>query len=260
MITEDKAYIRGDNMPRIAREKSETGIYHVMLRGIDKRDIFIKESDYQKFIEYIKKAKKKIEFTMYAYCLMSNHIHILLKTEEDVGDIIRRITVGYAQYHNIQNSRTGHLFQNRFKSEVVLKDDYFLTVIRYIHQNPVKAGIVEQIKEYKWSSYNEYINISHNNILIDPSFALGFFTNTEEFIKYMNGKNDDKCLDHNPPKRYTDESLKEFISSFVDISKLRELDIQSRNKVLKSIKDNTGASNRQLSRVLNIGRAIMDKI
>ncbi|SDL00098.1 transposase [Natronincola ferrireducens] len=142
-------------MTRIAREKSQTGIYHIMLRGIDKRNIFINDSDYEKFIEYIKKAKEKIEFTVYAYCLMTNHVHLLLKTEsEEIGDVIRRITVGYAQYHNIKNGRTGHLFENRFKSEPVDTDDYFLIVLPYIHQNPIKAGMVERIEDYKWSSYN----------------------------------------------------------------------------------------------------------
>ncbi|AOY78083.1 transposase [Clostridium formicaceticum] len=87
-------------MVRIAREKSQTGIYHIMLRGIDKRNIFINNSDYEKFIEHTTKAKEKAEFTVYGYCLMTNHVHMLLKTEsEEIGDVIRRITVGYAQYH-----------------------------------------------------------------------------------------------------------------------------------------------------------------
>ena len=246
-------------MPRMAREKSETGIYHIMLRGIDKRDLFLKDSDYEKFISYMKKAKEKSEFAIYAYCLMTNHIHILLKTEaEEIGNIIRRITVGYAQYHNIHNGRTGHLFQNRFRSEVVDSDEYFLTVLRYIHQNPIKAGIVKNMKNHKWSSYNEYIN--NKAILIDSGLALSYFRDFKDFTKYMEEENEDSCLENEQKKRWIDEELIEFISSFLDKSRLLELDIKSRDEILKNIKENTGASNRQLSRILNIGRGILDNI
>ena len=231
-----------------------------MLRGIDKRDLFLKDSDYEKFLAYIKKAKEKSEFAIYAYCLMTNHIHILLKSEtEEIGNIIRRITVGYAQYHNIQNGRTGHLFQNRFKSEVVDSDEYFLTVLRYIHQNPTKAGIVKNMKNYKWSSYNEYIN-NKKTAIIETGFALSYFKDFKEFTKYMEEKNVDTCLEDEQKKRWIDEELREFISSFLDKSRLSELDIKSRDEILKNIKENTGASNRQLSRVINIGRGILDKI
>lgn len=252
----------GDSMPRIAREKSQTGIYHVMLRGIDKRDLFLKASDYQKFIDYIQKARDKNKFAIYAYCLMTNHIHILIKTEketetQDIGDIVRRITVGYAQYHNIQNGRTGHLFQNRFRSEVIESDAYFLEVLRYIHQNPLKAGMVKNIEDYQWSSFNAYFD--SENIVVDTTFALGFFRDNKHFETFMKQKNNDQCLEYNPKVRYTDEDLKEFVSSFVDINTLSELDIGSRDKVLANIKEVTTSSNRQLSRVLSIGRGIIEK-
>ncbi|WP_132995115.1 transposase [Sporanaerobacter acetigenes] len=90
-------------MPRGTREKSESGIYHVMLRGIDKMDIFLSNSDYEKFLYYIREAMDKSNFVVYGYCLMTNHVHLLIKTEtEEIGDIVRRIAVGYAQYHNLK--------------------------------------------------------------------------------------------------------------------------------------------------------------
>ncbi|AKL96108.1 transposase [Clostridium aceticum] len=245
-------------MARTAREKSQTGIYHIMLRGIDKRNIFINDLDYEKFIEYTKKAKEKSDFTIYGYCLMTNHVHMLLKTEsEEIGDVVRRITVGYAQYHNIKNGRTGHLFQNRFKSEPVNTDDYFLIVLRYIQQNPIKAGMVERIEDYKWSSYNSYIK---KDTLINSTFALDYFKDIQGFIEYMTEEREDKCLEYNPKKRYTDEELEETISLLVDISILHNLDIEARDNMIKGIKETTGASNRQLSRILKIGRGILDKI
>ncbi|MBS4024265.1 MAG: transposase [Clostridia bacterium] len=119
-----------------------------MLRGIDKRDLFLNDSDYQKVIDYIQRAKEKIEFTVYAYCLLTNHTHLLLKKQTaslEIGDIVKRITVGHAQYHNVKNGRTGHLFQNRFKSEAVESDTYFLTVLRYIHIPETLEAVIEML-------------------------------------------------------------------------------------------------------------------
>jgi putative transposase len=249
-------------MPRGTREKSESGIYHVMLRGIDKMDIFLSDSDYEKFLYYVREAMDKSDFVVYGYCLMTNHVHLLIKTEtEEIGDIVRRIAVGYAQYHNLKNGRTGHLFQNRFRSETVDSDAYFLMALRYIHQNPIKAGMVENIEDYRWSSYTEYINIEKkNDMIIDPSFALSYFSDVESFMNYMGMKNEDQCLEYDEKIRYTDEELMEIISSFTDISKLKSLDTKSRNEILKMIKANTKASNRQISRITGVGRGVLEKI
>ena len=248
-------------MPRIARKKSNTGIYHVMLRGIDKRDIFLNESDYAKFIHYIKRAKERVDFTLYGYCLMTNHVHLLLKTESsEVGEVVKRISVGYVQYHNIKNGRTGHLFQNRFKSEIVESDRYFLTLLRYIHQNPIKAGMVKNIEKYPWSSYLDYIHEKSNSI-IDTAFGLRYFRDMKEFELYMKESNEDeRGIENESKSRYTDEDLRSYISTFVNINRLHEIDKKSRNELIKQIKQKTKASNRQLSRVLGIGRAILDKI
>src|SRR6056297_3473731 len=121
-------------MARKPRRKSETGIYHVMLRGINKQRIFEDKQDYQKFIDVIKKTKETSDFNLYSYCLMSNHIHLLIKeTEEELGEIFKRIGARFVYWYNSKYSRTGHLFQGRFKSEVVESDSYLLTVLRYIH-------------------------------------------------------------------------------------------------------------------------------
>lgn len=201
-----------------------------MLRGIDKKDIFLNSRDYEKFIEIIRNAQDKSRFSIFAYCLMTNHVHILLKTNlEEIGDSIRRIAVSYAQYHNIKNGRTGHLFQNRFKSEAVNSENYFLTVVRYIHLNPLKAGLVKNLIDYKWSSYNEYI--SNEIILIEPKIILNYFKDMNSFIEYHHEENNDVCLD-----------------------------TSSRDEIIRKIKENTSASNRQLSRVLNLGRSKIDRI
>ncbi len=245
-------------MPRVARERSQTGIYHIMLRGIDKRDIFLKDNDYRKFLHHIDLAKKHSELSLFAYCLMTNHVHLLLKEgNEDVGDSVRRIAVGYAQYHNRTHGRTGHLFQNRYQSEPVNDDSYLLVVSRYIHQNPLNAGLVKNIKDYQWSSYNHYL--SDAKTIIDKDFLIKYFANLEGFIEFNNQRNNDQCLELNEKIRYTDEELKKIISEIVEIETIPALNSKVRNDVLKRIKDETGASIRQLEKVLGIGRNIIQK-
>ena len=194
-------------MPRQARRKSESGIYHIILRGINQQQIFADEEDSLWFLETLSKYKEQCGYEIYAYCLMSNHVHILLKEgKENLTLVLKRIAGSYVYWYNWKYHRSGHLFQDRFKSEPVEDDAYFLTVIRYIHQNPVKAGICRNVDGYKFSSYNEYIN---NATLIDTDFCLGII-DKEQFIEFNNEFNDDVCLDisNNDFRLNDDEALK----------------------------------------------------
>ena len=126
-------------MPRQARRKSKTGIYHVIMRGINRQSIFEDDEDYERFIETLKKYKETSEYKIYAFCLMRNHFHLLMKTEkEDLDLVIKRIAGSYVYWYNLKYHRSGHLFQDRYKSEAVEDDPYFLTVLRYIHHNPIR--------------------------------------------------------------------------------------------------------------------------
>jgi len=128
-------------MPRQAREKSEKGIYHIILRGINKQQIFEDEEDYFKFLDTIEKYKTTSGYKILAYCLMGNHIHLLLMTgKESLEKIFKRIGSSYVYWYNWKYGRAGHLFQDRFKSEPVDDEDYLFTVLKYIHQNPLKCG------------------------------------------------------------------------------------------------------------------------
>ena len=141
-------------MPRQSRKNSGTGIYHVMLRGINRQNIFEDSDDYFKFIKLLHqsahpKDEKGLELPplclFYAYCLMPNHVHLLLCEKNwPLGEIVKSIAASYALYYNKKYGRIGHLFQDRFKSEPCNDAHYFMTLFRYIHQNPVKAGLVSQ--------------------------------------------------------------------------------------------------------------------
>jgi len=130
-------------MARQIRKKSGTGIYHVMLRGINRQDIFEDDEDYLQMVSilrgqserYDEKGLRLSSFCIfYAYCLMSNHLHLLIQEREDsVSNIVKRIGVTYAHYFNKKYERNGHLFQDRFRSEPVDNIEYFVTLLRYIH-------------------------------------------------------------------------------------------------------------------------------
>jgi REP element-mobilizing transposase RayT len=248
-------------MPRQARKKSKTGIYHVMLKGIDDRDIFLENFDRSKFIEQVIKAKEKAKFVFLAYCLMDNHAHLVIEEKnEEIGKSIKRITVGYVIWHNNKYGRTGHLFQNRFNSEVIETDNYLLTAVRYIHHNPVKAGIAKLPGDYEWSSYLQYL-ASYNNCCsnIDAQRIKGYLKTKGSFEEFMRISNDDNCLEYEQPKKYTDEAIRKIILREFDIGSIETMPAQERNRIIKDIYRETGVSIRQLGRVLGLGQGIIQR-
>ncbi len=247
-------------MARIAREKSSTGIYHVMLRGIDKRDIFLDDEDRTVFIEKMIKVKEATDFTLYAYCLMDNHVHLLMKESEEIGVSIKRLAVSYVHFHNDKYERTGHLFQSRFKSEPVETESYFINLARYIHQNPVKAHIVNRGSDYLWSSYLQYQRAyQEQNTFIDTEMIIAYLSKYEDFEAFMNVENDDKFLDDEPVKKITESALVKVLSAKFDLGNLKELPYEERNQLIREAYQYTGASIRQLGRVLGIGKTIIEK-
>ena len=140
-------------MTRTERKISSTGIYHILARGIGRQRIFEQAEDYEQFMDFLYATKKKSGFTLYAYTLMSNHIHLLLKEgSEPVSQVFKRLGTRYAQWFNRKYERSGHLFQNRFSSEPIEDDNYFLTALIYIYQNPIKAGVCNIAADYEWGS------------------------------------------------------------------------------------------------------------
>lgn len=144
-------------MARPYRLQAENCLYHVISRGDDRKRIYTIPSDYERFMGYIVKAKERYQFYLYAYCLMANHFHLLLETLlPNISRIMHYIKGSYTTYYNLRHRRSGHLFQGRFKSIVVDKNSYFLELTRYIHLNPVYAGLVQDPAQYRWSSYRGY--------------------------------------------------------------------------------------------------------
>ncbi|GMQ58692.1 hypothetical protein AN1V17_30870 [Vallitalea sediminicola] len=246
-------------MARQKRERSKSGIYHIMLRGIDKRNIFLDDEDREKFLNTLLKAKQSGGFSLYAYCLMDNHVHLLIKENEEIGNSIKRITVSYVQWHNNKYGRTGHLFENRYKSEVVENENYLLKVARYIHQNPVKANIIKSPAIYIWSSYNKYIDKYYgDNVQLDTENILDYFDNIEKYEEYMMKFNTDQCLEYYNKIKFTDFELKDQLELKYDIKDINNIPKSDRDMMILRIRKETGVSIRQLSRVLGLGRGIIE--
>lgn len=158
--------IKGERkIARKLREWYPGAIYHLMHRGVRRTEIFSDETDYQVFLEILKVALDKYQCKIQAYCMMTNHIHLLLETSEDeIGRFMKCLSERYAMYFNHKYQYRGHLFESRYKSCLVKEDSYFLQTSRYIHLNPVKARIVVKPEDYRWSSYQTMIALKDDRI------------------------------------------------------------------------------------------------
>jgi REP element-mobilizing transposase RayT len=200
-------------MARQARVKSVTGIYHVMLKGLDGRNIFLDDADRSIFMEKLNKAREIGGFELYAYCLMDNHVHLLIKEGEELGTSIKRMTVGYVQVHNNKYGRAGHFFQNRFISEAIEEEQYLMRVIRYIHRNPLKAGMIARLEEYPWSSYDKIIQgYQGNSTALDSEIIKNYFPTVVNFVRFSEDENQDECLEINQKSRLSDAQLTDLLS------------------------------------------------
>lgn len=144
-------------MPRIARRSSRTSFYHIVNRGSGKQIIFEDDSDRAYFMKRLNAVIADNEGRLLAWCLMDNHFHLLVEIPHDrLSTLMHRIQTSYAGYFNRVHGRVGQLFGSRFKSEPVEDDEYLMKLVRYIHENPVKADLPQGLR-YPWSSYSEYV-------------------------------------------------------------------------------------------------------
>lgn len=144
-------------LPTKKRQESSTGFYHVVVRGINKERIYNQRREKGYFKKIIVKHLNKYHVEIYAFCIMSNHAHFIIRAEiQELSLFMARILAEYASYYNYKHQRNGHVFQNRFTSECIETESYFWNCIRYIHLNPVKANMVKTPLRYIYSSMNEY--------------------------------------------------------------------------------------------------------
>jgi putative transposase len=249
---------------REERKKSRSGVYHIMLRGINRQTIFEDDEDKLKFLETLKKYKDISQFQLYSYCLMDNHVHLLIReVKETIAEAIKRISSSYVYWYNFKYERIGHLFQERFKSERVESTSYFLTVLRYIHQNPLKAGLVKSVWDCKWTSIHEYV---HKMDMVDIDVGFRLFHEDRKiarplFIAYMQQPNQDQCLDDDVKVRMSDDEVRDHLikMGITSNSDLQRLDKEERDRILVMLKELKGVNIRQLSRITGISRSVIQR-
>jgi REP element-mobilizing transposase RayT len=240
-----------------------------MLRGANRQEIFHDDEDCQRFVETLERYKKKNEVKVHGWCLMGNHVHLLLKEgKEPLAATMKRIGVSSAWFYNWKYKTTGHLFQDRYKSEKVENDEYLLAVVRYIHQNPLKAEMVKSPEEYKWSSCKEYYDKPSNlPSLLDRELVLEIFSGdrkvaVEKFREYNEAENGDRFLDDAVKTRLTDEEARTQISKVTGgygIAKIKSLPKGQRDEIVAKIKGIEGLTQRQISRILGISLSLINR-
>ena len=245
----------GDSMSRQPRVAGE--YLHIIVRGIGKQLLFEDTSDNEKYLFFLKKYATECRITLLAYCLMENHVHLLLRDSDSAISVFMKKTgVCYAQYFNRKYNRSGHLFQDRYKSEIVTDDTYLLSVFRYILNNPEKAGICPA-EAYRWSSYHEY---EKKNMVTDTSLLQDLIGDKAAFLQFMQQEDFTKPIEADPLRKDDARALAT-LRTLLNISSGTELQKYNRTKrdtalvILKS----SGLSIRQIERLTGINRGVIQK-
>ncbi len=262
-------------MPRKPREKSPHDLYHIVFRGTNKQVLFESKYDYMRFLEYMQRAKEQIGFELHAYCLMSNHIHMLIKIQnENLSKLAHSISTPYAHFYNLKYSRTGSLFESRFGSIPIMTTQQYMKTIRYIHQNPVHASLIsnQDAHKYPWSSLKEFKKFSKKytmeqnevkaSYICNPETVMDCFKSIEFFSFHKLISNE--CSYEHDFHRLTDQEAMDIIRNRLGhtvefLKDGQKMDIKSRNEFLLEIKK-LKVSNTQISRLTGIGRNIIQRI
>lgn len=244
-------------MPRKTRIYGESGYMHIISRGVAKQIIFEDEQDHKVFISLMQMYSIETGVTVIAYCLMDNHYHMLIQTKGDsVSKFIHHLGTKYSIYYNAKYDRTGHLFQDRFKSENVEDESYFMTVFRYIIRNPETAGICKT-EEYKWHSLYHPESI---NKFVDLRVPIGIAGGVNKLRKFVLTDNNDECMDYK--NVISDEDALKIIhdklglKSGTEISKMPK---QQRDSAVITLTRN-GLTIRQISRLTGVARSTIARI
>ena len=164
-------------MARKPRIEFEGAFYHVITRGNQRQRVFKDRDDYERYLKILGNYKIQYDYVLYAYVLMSNHIHLLIETKEKpLSKILQGINQSYTIYFNKRYGMVGHLFQGRYKAILCEKDAYLLSLVKYIHLNPIRARVVKSFDEYPWSSHRCYVGRVRNGGIVDTEQVLKMFS------------------------------------------------------------------------------------
>ncbi|MEF9941736.1 MAG: transposase [Lachnospiraceae bacterium] len=177
-------------MPRAARKESATKVYHIIARGLNKEAIFQQDREKKRFLKLMQVYIGEFNIELYGFCVMPNHVHLLLKSElSELSIFLAKVLASYAHYYNYKHKRIGYVFQDRYKSQCVENEEYFWHCLRYIHLNPVKAKLISNIDQYPYSSFIEYFRKTPRYIHIKAiTMFLSKFKTKLQFLQFHTQK------------------------------------------------------------------------
>lgn len=246
-------------MSRTARKNDKSGFFHIMVQGINKEKIFKKEKDKKQFLFFMKKYYCNYKIKIIAYCVMDNHVHLIIHSEDinEISNYMHKINGVYAIYYNDTNKRIGYVFRDRYKSQFIYDRDYLFKCIKYVHMNPVKAKMVNSEKEYKYSSYNDFVS---KKGYIDESIIELVFID-KDYLKIFNSVEvvDIEIIDVDNDN----ENLKNAINKYIiENNTSIESIINNKNESYEffSMLISKGYKQNKIAKILNISPSKISKI
>ena len=252
-------------MPRNARQRDEKGIHHVVVQGKRLENIFENEAEKELYLETLLQYKAKTGIKLYAFCILENHVHLVLQEtkEESVSSFMRRVGVRFSYwYRQRYDLPVGErLFRGRYLSEPLHTEEGILEVVRHIHQEPVKQGLVLKMEDYEWSSYRLYLSpgsfIDRRLILDSLHFGGGYQA-------YMEEEKEVAVLEEVPLKYgRTDEEVEALIQIRLmenGFSEWKQTSADEKREILKQLRYKDEVSIQQLSRVAGVNRGYIQRL
>ena len=249
-------------MPRAARKNLETGFFHIMVQGIKKEEIFYKNEYKQKYIELAKLFLEKQNVKLISYCVMSNHVHMIIYSEDikELTKFMERLNTTYAMHYNKNENRVGYVYRDRFKSKELYSQDYLTRCIKYIHMNPVKAGIVRKEKDYKYSSYNDYINKTG---IVTEEILKKIFNSKYNYLKeFLKIEYNENLFEEVEKEKISIEELNAEILKFLEKEEITIEELREDKRLIKKIYNllEIKPTKAELARQIGISRIKISKI
>lgn len=243
-------------MPRKSRNLLGETLCHHMVQGINREHIFQTKDEKKKYLELLKKYHIQFEIYIIAYCIMDNHAHMLLYSQkiQNISNFMKQVNSIYAMYYNKKRDRVGYVYRNRFESVPIMTREQMYTCIKYIHMNPVKAGMVEDEKQYEYSSYNDYLNQTG---FINQQILEFVFNSSKNYIEtFQEIEYEDLNLDKE------NLNIEKLFENFLKKEGVSSLEVKKNKKLVQKfisylISNQYKSSKSEISRVLQISRTTL---